>query len=67
MPLPQMAPCTVAQVLRRLAAQGDPDALFNLGYMHLRGIDTIPRNATAAYLLFTAVSSRPSSGSSTQL
>lgn len=44
----------VLQMLRRLAAQGDGEALFNLGYMQMRGIE-VEQNTTAAYMLFTAV------------
>ena len=44
------------QVLGRLAEEGDPEALFNLGYLCLQGQE-LPKNETAAYILFKMVSS----------
>lgn len=47
-------------MLQRLAAEGDAEALFNLGYLYIQGID-VPRNTTAAFYLFKAVRSSPHS------
>lgn len=42
------------QVLRRLAEEGDAEALFNLGYLCLQGQE-VPQNVTAAFILFRMV------------
>lgn len=44
----------VGQMWRRLAATGDPTALFNMGWMALQGYE-VEKNGTAAYLLFGMV------------
>ena len=43
----QADPAAALQQFQEAAAQGDPYAVFNVGYMHMRGIGTKP-NATAA-------------------
>jgi len=44
----------LGQAWRRLAAEGDPAALFNMGWMALQGHE-VEKNGTAAYLLFAQV------------
>ena len=49
----QADPAGALQQFQEAAAQGDPVAIFNVGYMQMRGIGTQP-NATAAKRNFEA-------------